>query len=543
MIFKTLAVVLFASFSLPCFATLSLSEMTLEEKVGQLLMVHFNGEKANKDAEILIQKVHVGGIIYYNWANGLDSPKQVLILSTDLQKLNAQNRHPIPLLIAADQEGGIVARLTNGFTVFPGNKALGMTEEPELAELSARAIGQELSAVGINFNLSPVVDVNNNPRNPVIGIRSFGDSPCVVTSFAKSALQGYHKEGIITSLKHFPGHGDVEIDSHQDLPVIKKTLQQLQNIELLPFSELALQADTIMTAHIMLPLIDPINCATLSKDILDILRKEIGFEGVIISDSLVMEGLLKNCASVEDGAVRALNAGCDILMLGGRQLDGKNENLELTVTDIERIHQNLVHAVNKGIISEQRLNEAVQRILDLKNKYDLSIRYNKDHLDHFVNTPEHQLLSKKIASCALKITKNKSTPLACLQQSSVAVFAPLIMKDHIEHTSLLNLGRKTAILFFNGLSPTEEEIHKANLMAEKSDILIFFSYNAWKNSSQIALFQALSSSNRKKSLVAISLRDPLDSNFFSQADLILTTFSPTFPSIQAACERLYENSL
>lgn len=540
MFFKIIMAVL-TCFSLACFASHSNTEMTLEEKVGQLLMVHFNGEIANEEAKTLIQKVHVGGFIYYNWANGLSSPEQVLRLSSDLQKLSAQNRISIPLFIAVDQEGGLVARLTKGFTIFPGNKALAMTNDYELAEQSAFAMGQELNAVGVNFNLSPVVDVNCNARNPVIGIRSFGSSTDIVIPLAKNAIQGYHRAGIITSLKHFPGHGDVEVDSHQDLPVIKKSKQQLQNIELLPFKELSSIADTVMTAHLIVPSIDPINCATLSKNVLDILRNEIGFEGVIISDSLVMEGLLKNCASIDDAAIRALNAGCDILLLGGRQLVGAHANLELTVGDVARIHQVLVDAVKNGLISEKRLDEAVQRILNLKNKYDLSLREDKKrNLRFLVNTPENNLLAKKIASLALTITENKtiSTPLP---ECKIAVFAPEIVGESIRQTTLLKLGKETSSQFFKGLNPSEEEIKTVSEMAEKADFLIFCSYNAWKSNSQASLIQSLSEG--KKPLAIITLRDPLDATLFPRADLILTTFSPTIPSIQAACECLCEISL
>jgi beta-N-acetylhexosaminidase len=367
--FNLIITILLTCISFPCFASYSTQEMTLEEKVGQLLMVHFNGEIANEDSKTLIQKLHVGGIIYYNWANGLNSPDQVLLLSTGLQQLSTQNRLTIPLFIAADQEGGRVARLTKGFTNFPGNKALGMSGDLKLAEECAFTMGQEMHAVGVNFNLAPVVDVNSNPRNPIIGTRSFGDTTDIVIPFAKSTLEGYHRSGTITSLKHFPGHGDVEVDSHHDLPILKKTKQELQQVELLPFAKLAPIADTIMTAHIMVPSIDPVNCATLSKCILDILRKEMGFEGVIISDSLVMEGLLKNCSSVEEGAIRAFNAGCDILLFGGKQLTGSNLSSEMSVSEFERVHQSLINAVKNGLISESRLNESVGRILKLKSKF------------------------------------------------------------------------------------------------------------------------------------------------------------------------------
>lgn len=251
--FKLIPTVLFTSLYLSCFASYSLKEMTLEEKVGQLLMVHFNGEKVNDDAKILVKDTKVGGIIYYNWSNGLHSPEQIQTLSTGLQKLTEANQNPIPLLIAADQEGGVVARLNNGFTKFPGNKALGETFDPNLAEGAALAMGEELQAVGINMNLAPVVDVNSNPRNPVIGVRSFGDEAETVLAFGKKALNGYRQAQIIATLKHFPGYGDVAVDPHEDLPIVRKSKEELERVELLPFAKLASSADAIMTAHILVP--------------------------------------------------------------------------------------------------------------------------------------------------------------------------------------------------------------------------------------------------------------------------------------------------
>jgi beta-N-acetylhexosaminidase len=528
---KTILLTLLANFSMAGFAT-NISEMTLEEKVGQLLMVHFTGEQANEEAQALIQKVHVGGIIYYNWANGLYSPEQVLNLSKGLQKLASQNRNPIPLLIATDQEGGVVARLTKGFTIFPGNKALGITGKEELAEQSAFAMGQELRAVGINFNLAPVVDVNSNPRNPIIGVRAFGDTTDVVIPFANRAVRGYHKAGIIISLKHFPGHGDVEVDSHQDLPIINKNKQQLQKVELLPFSELAGQADTIMTAHVMVPSIDPVNCATLSSELLNILRKEIGYNGVIITDSLVMEGLLKNCASVDDAAIRAFNAGCDIILLGGKQISGAHVNLELTVSDVERVHQSLVNAVKSGRITSDRLEEAVQRILALKSKYDLKINKQDEDLKPVVNSSEHQVLAKKIASLALRVTESENNKhFAPIQNHEVVVIAPKLVQGAINETSLLKLGKKTHTLFFSELNPSDEEIEAANQLAKEADVVIFCSYNAWKNQAQGYLVESLAKHN--KPTIIIALRETTHSTLLS-GDLVITTFSPTTPSIQAA---------
>ena len=339
----------------------SLQSMTLEEKVGQLLMVHFRGETPNDDAKTLIQDVCVGGIIYYNWANGLSSPSQVQTLSKGIQALAST-----PLLIAVDQEGGTMSRFTHGFTKFPGNRELGMIGDPDLTEKTAFAIGQELQALGINMNLAPVVDVDTNPRNPIIGTRSYSHSPETVFIHGERAARGYKQANIIATLKHFPGHGDVAIDSHLDLPVLHKTLEELESCELLPFAKLAPSVDAIMTAHILAPALDEEYCATLSSKTVKYLRDTLGFQGMIISDSLVMKGVLKQCQSIDEAAICALNAGCDMLILGGGGL------LELTIADVKRIHRSIADAVKSGRISEERLSQAVEKILNLKEQYGLT---------------------------------------------------------------------------------------------------------------------------------------------------------------------------
>lgn len=499
----------------------SASEMNLEEKVGQLFVVHFNGEEVNDDAKALVKEMHVGGFVYYNWANGLTSPAQVKSLSVGLQKLAQETRLAIPLLITTDQEGGIVARLTQGFTVFPGNKALGMTGDPELAKESAFVIGEQLQAVGVNVNFAPVVDVNSNPRNPVIGIRSFGDSVDTVVAFGRKALEGYRQAGTIACLKHFPGHGDVDVDSHDDLPVVNKSKDELMRVELRPFAELASQAETIMTAHLLVPALDPEYCSTLSKKTLDFLRKDLGFQGVIITDSLVMEGVLKKCGSIDEAAIQALNAGSDILLLGGKQLIN-NSKIELTVSDIRRIHHALVEAVKSGRISEERLNQAVEKIIQLKNKHLL-----KSAPVHEVKTAEHEALSKKIAALSLKIIKNEPVSLS---DKRVVVFAPQAIKGSVEQTSL----KET--FFFAGLNPSEADASAIKERAMAADVVVFCSYNSWKNAAQAAVINSLLEIG--KPVIILAVRDPQDATLYPKASVIITTFSPTAPSIQAGCDYL-----
>ncbi len=516
------------AFFLPSIVVCLPKEMTMKEKVGQLLMVHFHGEEANEDAKCLIQDLGVGGIIYYSWANGLHSPHQVRVLSQGLQSIAQQNRNPIPLFISVDQEGGVVSRFHQGFTSFPGNGALGRTKNLDLAEEIAFAMGEELRSVGANMNLAPVIDVNVNPKNPVIGIRSFGDDPALVAAFGHRMLQGNKRAHVIGVPKHFPGHGDVDTDSHENLPIVRKSMDMLRKIELIPFERLAPEAEAIMTAHILVPALDTKNCATLSKNTIAYLRDVLHFSGVVISDSLVMQGVLKKCQTVEEAAIQAINAGCDLLILGGRQPISFAGTCELTVADMKSIHSALMRAVEEGRITIERLDEAVGRVLALKEKYLYQETPATD-----VPWAMHQALAKKVAALALQEVHRE--PLPDLSEKKILMVAPELLREALSQTSF---RAGSDVFFFKGLHPSTDEIENARKRMEEADVLCIFSYNAWKSRSQQALIQGLL--DRGKPHVLIVVRDPLDAELFPMAKHVWWTFSPTIPSIQAVCEKMYE---
>lgn len=349
------------------FAAISVDQLTLEEKVGQLLIVRFYGLEANEEARKLISEAHVGGIIYYDWANGLESPSQVIKLSTGLQRIAAEQPHPIPLWICIDQEGGPVSRLGKGFPSFPGNRELAKKGKTSLARRNARKLGILLRSVGINMNLAPVVDISLHPEGSFMAKRTYGDDPATVTAFAEQALKGYQEAGIVAVLKHFPGCGDVAVDPHYNLPILTKSRKELEKSEWIPFRKLAPIAKGIMTTHLMVPALDSENCATLSYAITTgILRKEWNYQGLILSDSLVMQGLLQQCPSIEEASIRALEAGCDLLILGGRQLVLLRQDSELDADVIVRIHQAIVDAVRNGRLTMERLDASVKRNLHYK---------------------------------------------------------------------------------------------------------------------------------------------------------------------------------
>lgn len=334
----------------------TLQSASIEEMVGEMLLVHFHGEKANADSKRLIEEVHVGGFIFFNWTNGLTDPEQVQELTRSLQAQASK-----PLLLGVDQEGGRVLRLKNGFSAPPPNGSL---KSPDEAYAWARKVGSELKQVGINLNLAPVADVNSNPDNPVIGNRSYSNDPQIVADMAAAALRGYKEAGVIAVLKHFPGHGDTHIDSHFELPVINKDRAELDLSELYPFRCCAHQAPVIMTAHLLIPQIDT-KPVTVSKRIVEnLLITEIGYDGLVMTDSLAMKGILTQ--TPEDIAIAAISAGHDLILLAGGQLTG--EGFEFTVEDVVQIHRKICDAVRNGVIDLGRIRKSHDKIINLKNK-------------------------------------------------------------------------------------------------------------------------------------------------------------------------------
>src|SRR5205807_255050 len=260
--------------------------MTLEEQIGQLLMVGFWGDRPSQEIIDLIQRHHIGNVLLFS--RNIRDTRQVFELTRSLQTIAREAGQRYPLLVAIDQENGLVQRLGEAVTLFPGNMALGAIGSEQIAYDIALATGRELKALGINMNLAPVVDVNNNPANPVIGVRSFGEDPHRVARLSAATVKGYRAAGIITSLKHFPGHGDTAVDSHLALPIIPYTMERLEAVELVPFkSGIEAGADSVMIAHLYLPSLmqDEMVPSTVSPAVVtELLRKKLGFDGLIISD-------------------------------------------------------------------------------------------------------------------------------------------------------------------------------------------------------------------------------------------------------------------
>lgn len=339
--------------------TTDLDTPSLEQQLGQLFAVGFPGTTPTPEILDLIRRRHVGGVILFS--RNFRSAPQALELTSALQAAAREAGHPAPLLVMTDQENGLVRRLGRDSTIFPGNMALGAAGSESLTREVAAASGRELAAQGINMNLAPVVDVNNNPANPVIGVRSFGEDPHLVARLGIAAMRGYHAGGVIAALKHFPGHGDTATDSHLALPVIPASRERLDRLELVPFVRgIEAGAACVLVAHVALPALMPADAilpASLSPAVVrDLLRQRLGFDGVVLTDCLEMDAVSQG-VGVAAGAVHALHAGNDLVLIShriDRQLAGLDAALD---------------AVRSGALPIERIHESAGRILRLKRRH------------------------------------------------------------------------------------------------------------------------------------------------------------------------------
>lgn len=374
--------------------------MSLQDKIGQMLMVGFHGQSIAGSPELstMVGGYRVGGLVLLE-ANAHD-PRQLTALTSELQQLARSSGAGIPLFISLNQEGGIVVRITEGVTEFPGPMALAATGEPAYACAAGALTARELRAMGLNMNLAPVLDVNDEPYNPVIGTRSFGEDPQAAAEYGRLMVRGIQENGVVAVAKHFPGHGGVDVDSHGALPVIEAPLEELLEEDLLPFrAAIDEGVDGIMTAHIAIQALDPTGTpATLSGNILTgLLRERFGYDGLIMTDSLGMAG-----ASAGRGqsvaAVEAAKAGADIL---------------LSTTPMQAhvdILQALESAVQRGELPEERIDASVLRILRMKHAYGLFEPASPEAWAA-LDLPAHQAEADRIAREAVTLVQSGAAPV------------------------------------------------------------------------------------------------------------------------------------
>ena len=433
-----------------------IAEMTVQQKIEQMVMItlrpwiqngssNVNVTTLNDAQKKLIQEHNFNGVCLF--APNIHDTAQTVALNNEIQQAAMDSECGIPMMIAADQEGGSIYRLTTG-TPTCGNMALGAANDPELARKNAEIIGSELKAVGINTNFAPVLDVNCNPSNPVINIRSFSSDADIVSSLGAGYIAGLKDEGVITTSKHFPGHGDTNVDSHTGLPLIDKTYDELKKTELAPYAVNALNSDMVMTAHIQFPEIEtqtyiskldgkPIMLpATLSKKVItDILRNDYKFSGVVITDSMVMNAIASHFDPV-DAAVLAINAGVDII------LEPMTINTEKSIAELEKYIEAITEKVTDGTIKEKTVNDAVTRILTLKKQRGILdfTPADAEKALKIVGCDEHRETALEVAEKAVTLVKNDNDllPLDLGADGKAAYFYPY---DNVKNTMEFALTR------------------------------------------------------------------------------------------------------
>lgn len=496
--------------------------LTLEEKIGQMLMCGFDGLTPNDHIQKLIEKHHIGGVIYFS--RNFAHVKQTADLSYDLQQINASSSQ-IPLFISIDQEGGMVARIDNDeVTLVPGNMSIGASRDAKLAYEAAVICAKELRLMGINVNFAPSLDINNNPRNPVIGVRSYGENAELVSKLGIATIEGYQSVNLAATAKHFPGHGDTAVDSHYGLASVPHDQERLMQLELAPFIR-AIQAgvDMIMTAHVMFPAFEPEQIpATLSRRVLhDLLRVQLKYEGVIVTDCLEMHAISKEFG-VAEGAVMAVEGGADIVLV--------SHTFDEQVGAIEA----LLIAVKSGRIQEEQIDASVKRILALKHKRRIG-EYERltDAVAERFGTAERKDLIRQLTEKSITLVKDEQQLPLNVSEPTLVIWPEVRTSTQVDEAieQTYTLGPALAELGANvkefrvSTHPSADEIQSTIKLAEGYKQVIVVTYNAVSelHEGQVEIVRQISARNDVV-LVVASTRNPYDLNQFSEVKTYLCCY-------------------
>jgi beta-N-acetylhexosaminidase len=505
---------------------LLLGQMTLEQKVGQVMAIGFGATAFIPEVKALLNDLHIGAIVVFD-AN-IESPPQLAQLIRDAQEATKANGDPA-LIVAVDQEGGPVARLREnvGFTEFPSAMAIAATGDVNNARLAAQAMAGEMKAVGINMNLAPDMDVNNNPANPIIGIRSFGSDPLKVSEFGVAVIMAYQSAGIACVAKHFPGHGDTAVDSHLGLPMIPYDLARLNAIELVPFRA-AKDAGIagIMSAHITFPAVDdtPDLPGSLSAKVqTGLLRnglpESLQFDGLAVSDSLEMGALESAGFTTPKAAAQALAAGADLLTF--------NSTLDV----YRETHALIVSKVQSGEIPQARLDAAVRRVLRAKERFgvldgalvDVSAVASK------VGLSATKQLSADIAAKSITLVRDAAKLLPLKADAKLAVI-------ETPYAVGLSAAFGTPGIDVGVLQVSEQpqpfEIEQALSFAEGKTVIVA-TYDVAINPTQADLVNALLKANVP--VIVIATRSPYDALYLKDAPTVIAIYgTPLFAGLAVA---------
>ncbi len=501
----------------------TVKEMTLKEKLGQLILPGFHSTYYDDQIRTLIEDYHVGNVILFT--RNFENASQIRKLTSKIHEEVIKHTGHIPF-IAIDQEGGLVTRMMKDVTFAPGPMSASASI-PDATYYTGKMLAEDMIRLGMNFNLAPSLDVNNNPNNPVINVRSYSDDPSVVAKLGKRFIEGSGEFGVLACAKHFPGHGDCEVDSHLGLPTINYDLERIHKIEMYPFIE-NINVPAIMSAHIMFPAYDTVP-ATLSKKILtNVLREELGFKGLILTDCLEMKAIA-DMYGTSNGALMAVLAGADICDI--------SHTLEYQIKALELLEE----AVLDGRLPLEVLDEKVERILKYKNQtlpYLEKYFYNQE----MKFSEENNQLAQTIVDNSLTHVLGENVILT----PNTLVIAPVamaktIIEDEFDDRNLAKVLRKE----FKGLdvrelSLTDEFTSDVVSNLDKYDQVILFSYNAATSKKQAQFINQVLS--QKDNTTVISLKGPMDYHKYDNLKNYLCLYEYTPNSIRTVV-KYFKNEL
>ncbi len=508
--------------------------MNLEHLIGQKLLFAFHG-KEPLSPEIIeaFKKYHPSGISLFRSLN-IGTPTQVRALTNSLQRL-ARDLNLPRLLIATDQEGGQLMAIGDG-TPLPGNMALGATRSAELARKAGEVLGRELSALGINVNYAPCADVNINPQNPVVGVRSFGEDPRLVAELTAAMIEGIQSQGVASTVKHFPGHGDTASDSHHGLGTVPHSLERLRAVELPPFAT-ALKADVklVMTAHLGITSIDGPDAppATLSPKIINgLLRRDLGFDGVVITDAMDMKAIRQGELLGEE-SLRAAKAGADLLLVTSDPLDQT------------RAFEGLMQGFQTGQLAMDELQTSVERISQLKKWIS---EHSMLHDLAVIRSAEHMKVADEIAARSITLVRdhNNYLPLKLESDQRIAVIVPKPQDLTPADTSSYiqpNLAESIREYhprvdeFVIPYFPSEQEATSVLERVREYDVIVMGTINAYSEVKQAEYVRKLLEVD--KPVTVIAMRLPYDLASFPQASTFICTYSILAPSMRAVAKALF----
>ncbi|MBZ0283059.1 MAG: glycoside hydrolase family 3 protein [Anaerolineae bacterium] len=500
-----------------------LESLTLEQRIAQMFIVNLYGAELTEAGRDFLTRYQPGGVVLLG--ENLGTPEFVTRLTNRYQQ-TITGAGGLPLFVGVDQEGGPISHLSDGFTAFPTPTLMTASGDNDFVNQIGAAMGMELRAVGVNLNLAPVADLETNPRNPIIVRRSFGSDPAMVSPILAAFIHGMQSTGVMATAKHFPGHGESDTDSHTGLPIIDLSRERLEAVELAPFrAAIAADVAAIMAAHIWYPALEPepnTPASLSSRIITDLLRDEMGYDGLIMTDALDMDAI-DTVYSYPDAAVKAVQAGVDLIIAAHISLESQAAAI-----------QALIDAVENGTISEERINESARRILAAKERYGLLEwqPLDPDAVSQRLSLERHTAMVELLFQAGVTLAYDRNGHLPLNPSRKVAI---VYLGTRYQIVETCGVYRSDIQWVGVSDSPSDEQIAAAQTAARLVDTVVVFTQNADQNPRQALLVNALP----PEKTVAVALWSPYDWTTYPDVSAYVVTYSPLRPAVTAACGLLF----